>query len=377
MAIPPCQSPITVQRKPRPLRPAIRRARLATRALMLVPALALAIVGCASAANDELSDLPTLDEVRSDVTPPAAPQAEQDQQRAQRPRVEIALEQIELPLDIPLSELWEYIDEDALDEPMRRAWNANGLRVGVVRAEQREPFAETLPEDLVLGVRRHRVSSRSERVALRGGPRLTEPVTVHGAPGAGAGQAYEAERGRLRLLGRAQIDRQGGRHIELVPQHHRRRHAVQPRHPREAELDGEIFESLAAVLTFSGHELLVVGLHDVWAERDADSSADQASDRDEDADESPSASDSETDPEVEPEPEPERRFELRRSEADADAPPTLAELRRQWQQTHGERPELPDHFGRSVLTRERAEHRIQVLMILSVHPAATRRAGRE
>ena len=279
------------------------------------------------------------------------------------------LEQLELPLELPLDELWESVDEDVLSRAARESWHANGLRIGTISRAHLEQVTELLPD--ALGVRRQRISSRGEPVPLRSSEPLRESVPVHlGAP-LREDEAYQAYRGRLRVLGSVRTMQQGGVWLELFPQHHRRRHVVQPRHPREAELDGRIFEELGVGVALSADDLLVIGLHYPWPDHDDESASEEADEAaSEEADE---ADESENAPR-------EPTFEWRpiTPNAEADDEPVLmpSQRRAAWREAHGEPPELPDHFGRALVTRERSHHSVQVLMILAVQPPQTRRAER-
>lgn len=355
--------------------------------------------GCAASPEDDLDDLPSLEEVRSNVTPPQRPDTDGDRdrdpgQRQRGPWVDTMLEQFELPLDVPLDDVWAHIDESVFNDAARSLWQANGLRVGVIRRGQLDELADALPE--MMAVRRQRITSRGEPVPLRQGERLREAIPVYPTAPRERADAYEASRGRLRLLGRMEAAEYGRVRLQVIPQHHRRRHSVQPRNPREATLDGEIFHDLGLSIPLNENELLVIGLHHPWPSPDAEDGDGQDQDTSQDAQGEPEQTNdsdqrAQTDRleyEKPDEAQDEPRLELRlpedeRPHRDGDAPADRrrlqapSQLRETWRDTHGERPALPEHFGRSVMARPDAEPPVQVLMILSVHPRQTRRAERE
>lgn len=363
-------------------------AQLVALVTLLVALLVALLPGCGTRGEvDALADLPTLDEVRPRVAPIEPPEVEP---RATGPWIEAWLEQLELSRDMPTDALWAHVDEDVLPESLRDAWRANGLRVGVLRVEAREAFTEALPE-AVMAVRRNRIATRGEPLPLRDGPRLREPVTIHtpaqrnAATHAPTMNSHQAQRGRMRLLSRFTTAQGGSVRVEIVPQHHRRRASIRPRDPREAMLDGEIFTPLAIAQTLGPQEILVIGLHQPWPEpsatdgdddhdHDHDDARQQADDRDADDTREDAADDGDGDGDDRRS----RTIEVRpgwAGDGDDDAPLTPAQRRAARREAYGEPPELPNHFGRALLTHDRPEYPTQVLMLLSI-PVQTPHADR-
>lgn len=365
---------------------------------LLLP-IGLGAGGCAASGGDGLAELPSLAEVRPTVTRPTESRS---RSAARGPRMETSLEQLELPLDVPLDEAWEHVDETIISEQLRAYWHANGVRVGVIGPGAFEAFAASLPE--ALAVRRHRITSRGEPVALNEGPHLNDPLTIH-APllreqnGRQSGR-YQAQGGRLRLLARMSSSQFGQIEVELIPQHHQRRYSVKPRDPRDVQLDGEIFEDLAFVRPLSRNQLLVIGLHHPWPKPEDEAPTVDDPDDPDDPDggeggagankgEGEAARSAETDSGLRSDPLPDagQAQPGLESEADAEAesagksvqpltPHTPGHRRRAWREQFGEPPELPHHFGRSILTRPHPDQPAQVLILLSARPFETRRAGR-
>ncbi|MFW6059064.1 MAG: hypothetical protein ACODAQ_02715 [Phycisphaeraceae bacterium] len=322
-------------------------------ALLWLPAAAAAPACQSPGAEVASSDLPKVSDVSSRITSPRPSGAAR---LARGPRVHLAVREIEMPLEMSLEPVWEGIDESVLSPRLRAAWRANGLRIGVVRRDALVELFEEVPPPL---------TSRSERVITDGYPtplresaRLKEPVTVHlGAQPDEEREDY-AERGRLRLLGRAGITQRGEARLTLAPQNHRLRIALEPRDPREDVFDGRIYSEIGAGVTLAPSDVLVIGL-DRPSEKEEDEEEDDEADDDDDTQGA-------ADPDETAEAAPRERDTI-----------SVNAWRRQQRESEAAMDALPRHLGRVLMTLHRRRRPRQVLLLISAQPSHTAQSRRD
>ena len=129
---------------------------------------ALLTGGCETPPDQQL---PRIDEVRSRVNPPSAPAGSE----LPRPRALVSIQQITLPLNAPTDTAWAAVDEALFPPVTRSVWNANGLRVGLIRHEALKDLAEALP--VAYSIQNTQMLASTHPLPVRRSP----PPLAHGA----------------------------------------------------------------------------------------------------------------------------------------------------------------------------------------------------
>ncbi|MEM9882118.1 MAG: hypothetical protein AAF800_04285 [Planctomycetota bacterium] len=191
---------------------------------------------------------------------PAGPLAASEPAVARTRPVRWVSRQLTVPLARPIEGAWAACDESVLPELTRAVWNANGLRLGVLRAGEAARFGEALGPagawDGQLLVYDYPEVLRETR------PLRAEFVTDLTVP-PGPTRRESFTRGRLRLLVASRPAPGGGKVVTLTPQHHRPRASLLPRSALEKRLDGRVFTELAVELDVRPGEAVLVGLYRV------------------------------------------------------------------------------------------------------------------
>lgn len=213
--------------------------------------------------------LPTLDEVRSNVTP-VAPPPNSELGGTQRFLCDVEL--MILPAEASLEQAWSELSHNVLSQRARTVWAANGFRVGVLANDQLRDFVKALPTPLESQTTRtlatrHPFALRS--VALR------SPVDVDLTIQPDSPKVEQITGGRGRLVVQMLGDAMGATSFRLLPHHHVARWpyawgeverggngkaTIKPRSPLEKELDGRLFRELATHLKLEPGQALVVAL---------------------------------------------------------------------------------------------------------------------
>ena len=166
---------------------------------------------------------------------------------------------VELPLDRVIEPLWGLVDESVLPEVSRAVWNGNGLRLGVLRPEQRSDFFDVLAP--VFGQANSAYTAYDRATPLRRSPPLKATfiadLTRPGSPV----ELVDMDGGRLQLLASVQPAAAGFTRFALTPHHYRHRFSLTPRDVLEKELDGRVFDELGVDVSLSPEDVLVLGLY--------------------------------------------------------------------------------------------------------------------
>jgi len=246
----------------------------AQRAGVIVLMLAATLIGgckTGSAQRDVDEALPKLADIRSDIELPPQPT------RHTGATTQALVTRIALPLDQPTDFAWQYVDETVVPEEARRAWNDNGLRVGVMPAAAAEDFAAALPASI--GVKRKVLILGSHPVAVSRSPRLRSRYLVELADVDGQAVNTIAQGHAQMLAGLPR--RSAGNAIGLVPHHHlptaiygdlrREIELATGDNPErlllEQELTGTMFDALALRVAASPSQIIVLGLYHPWPEQ--------------------------------------------------------------------------------------------------------------
>lgn len=174
----------------------------------------------------------------------------------------------DLALDAPTDAAWDVVNQEIVPALTRGAWRGNGLRLGILRREQRDAYAAAMPL---------RVSGGRTLMSQSG-----HPVPIIQTPMLNSDLLFEVDLTRppmprqvenivggnnstLRLLARIETEEDGRHTLILTPQHHiPSPYNLIPRDPLQKELDGRIFDELTVRLTLEEGDIAVVGLHWPW-----------------------------------------------------------------------------------------------------------------
>lgn len=249
------------------------------------------------------------------------------------------IHRVDMPLNVSLEASWAAVDEQVVPTLMHGMWQANGLRIGILHADQAQAFAQALPP--ILGESRAKLYTAHYPTAIRSTPRVINPVVIDLTAPPRSPTTYRAHDGRLQLLARIGRDESGQAWVELTPHHYKPKADLIPRSPLEKALDGRVFDTLSAMLPLSSDTAIVVGLYRPWTE------SEQATE------ELLEQTDTTSPPETPP-----------GAESEAE-PPTAPESNPPADVTE-QAPPLPNHLGRSLMAGERAGKPTQMLLVISI-----------
>ncbi len=244
------------------------------------------------------------------------------------------INRLDMPLDVSLDDCWAQVDELEVPKLMHGLWQANGLRIGVLHAENAEAFAKALPP--IYGESQAKLYSSHYPTAARSTPRLLEPVMVDLTVPPKSPTEYKAIDGRLQLLIRIGRSETGLAFVELTPHHYKQKTDLIPRSPLEKQLDGRVFRELSALLPITTDTAIIIGLNRPWPEQDTSVTAEAA----EDAEKNTAVSETESESSEPEKPE----FKV----VDKRIPP------------------VPEGLGKSLMTGIRAGQPTQMLMVISL-----------
>jgi hypothetical protein len=254
------------------------------------------------------------------------------------------IHRIDMPLDISLDASWAEVDELAVPVLMHGMWQANGLRIGVLHAEQAQAFANALP--VIHGESTATLISSHYPTAIRSAPRLIDAVTIDLTAPPRSPTLYRARGGRLQLLARIGRSDTGQAFLELIPHHYKAKADLIPRSPLEKQLDGRVFQTLSAMLPVSPDTAIIVGLHRPWPVE-------------EEAIESTGDTDESVDAETTPVQAPSNEAEAPEADDQTQPPAPVAPDKPQ-------PPAIPNHMGRSLMAGTRAGHSTQILLVITL-----------
>ncbi len=190
----------------------------------------------------------------------------------------------QLPLNAPTDRAWALTDEDVLPADLRALWNANGLRIGMLREAKWEAFRGALNRQ-EKNAPAHAGVTVQNRAAFAVRP-FPEPLHRGGAlprglqlpldrtlpPLAPKITLMETFAGdRLQLLGQAAFLNGKLDTLTLTPHLHRPAPVLVidpekgPPKAWEKEIQGQLISALAAQIRPRAGELIVVGFHRPWA----------------------------------------------------------------------------------------------------------------
>lgn len=319
--------------------------------------------GCAS--NPRQTELPPppdakLDEIRSDA-----------EQRAMRiippqanvPHAVASFQRVDLPLDVPTDAAWSFVDEGAFPALTRGAWNANGLRIGLLQSRNVDKFVKALPP--AIGLSRQQLFGGEHPTPVIRTPRLRGDATIDLTVPPMAVHEIAVTGGRLQLLARLVYDDRSTLVLDLVPHHHVPKLTLEPRSALEKELDGRIFEELALRTEIPQNAMLVVGLYRPWPQPDPNQPQEQVV---------PEGGQLAVDG---------NRLQLGGAPAVEGSPdtggpmdeaaignPALDPRREEMAPDPAavEPPPLPNHLGRALFAAQRFNRPLQMLMLITIEP---------
>ncbi|MCG8509839.1 MAG: hypothetical protein MI741_11490, partial [Rhodospirillales bacterium] len=220
----------------------------------------LSVQGCGS--DDPTNDLPSLRE----LGPRVPERSENDLPVENEDRLVLQGEQLYLPLYVPLADAWSQVDEQAVPALTRQLWQANGMRIGLLRSGQYRELVKRLPEQM------HRTNSiiRTSQVpgTLVISPAINQPHTVDLTVPPRPVREQRVADGRLQLLVEATGTGLGSVPLRIMPHHYKPRVSLRPVDPMRRHLEGASFGELAINVALAPGEALVVGLKREWAETD-------------------------------------------------------------------------------------------------------------
>lgn len=300
----------------------------------------LALWGCAAPGPD-------FDNTRLSELRPAAEDEPEPLDPA--PKALITVRRVDFPLGADTEAAWRQTDAAALPGLTAGVWSVNGMRIGVLRPEDREAFTKAMPE--VYTVSEQQIATGSLPATLVRSSRLTREVLVDLTVPPARVETQPVRGGHVQLLvrtARGPEDPAAGRVIEVIPHHHRPRETVLPRSPLETQLDGTVFDRLTLRAQLPAGTLLVIGLDPSQLPEEGAGDADAAGDAVEGegaGDQAGTGAGGDTPAD----------------EGEAPVDPGLAEA------------ELfvearPDHLGEALLTGVRLRQPTQVMLFLSARP---------
>jgi hypothetical protein len=291
-----------------------------------------------------------------DIHPTAQPGDEEtagtgaDKPTAETP-VGALIHRVDLPLDVSLDSSWAVVDESAVPLRTRGMWQANGLRIGVLSAQDARTFAEALPN--IHGESRAKLIGTPYPTSVRIAPRLLQPVTIDLTDPPKSTQLVQAHGGRLQLLAKITRDETGQAYLELTPHHYKPKVDLVPRSPLEKQLDGTVYTPLTARLPLTPNTAVVVGLYRPWPEpKEAEESSGSANDPSEVVDEVADGAEATT------ESSDTTTMQDAPAPSSSDQPSAIADP--------PSAPPIPDHLGKALMAGRRAGYEIQVIMVISI-----------
>ena len=234
-----------------PTRPQDRRLPGAAVRLALLAVLCGALAGCKTGGEQDV-DLPGL--IGQSAAGPGG--------------VFALIRRADVPLDEPTDDAWSIINEQVVPPLTRGAWRANGLRLGLLRRDQLDAYAEAMPQPVAFGESMINQSRYPvpilETARLRGDLRFEIDLTRPPKP-RHIEDIKGGDNSRLRILARIETDEQGRHAIVLTPQHYvPSRFDLVPRDPLDKELDGRVYDELTVRLVPGKDQIAVVGLYWPW-----------------------------------------------------------------------------------------------------------------
>ena len=263
---------------------------------------------------------------------------------------------IDMPLDVSLDKCWALVDEDAVPKLTRGLWEVNGMRIGLLHAKDAADFANALPT--ITGESLAKLYTSHYPTAVRSTPRVQDTVNVDLTVPPKSPTLYRAHGGQLQLLVRIGQADNGQVFIEVTPHHYVPKPDLVPRNPLEKQLDGRVFDELAALLPVDPDTAIVIGLYRPWPQPEATTDSTEPTENPE----TPDTTETPT-PKTEPTP-PDQPAPVAQS---PDTPPDEASPQpSDLSPQQSPPPPVPEGLGRALMTGSRAGHPIQIMMVLSM-----------
>ncbi len=267
------------------------------------------------------------------------PSPDTDRPTADTP-VGVLIHRVDLPLDVSLDAAWLIVDESTVSLRTHGMWQANGLRIGILNAEQAPTFADSLPT--ILGESRAKLIGSPHPTTVRSTPRLIQPVTIDLTDPPKSIKVLHPQGGRLQLLAKITRDQAGQAYLELTPHHYKPKPDLVPRSPLEKQLDGTVYTPLTARLPLTPNTAAIVGLYRPWPkpQNTTDTTPDNQNPPPDNVTENTEAT-----PPVDD-------TQILQEETPPNDPP--------------QPPTIPNHLGKALMAGKRAGHDTQVLLIISI-----------
>ncbi len=220
------------------------------------------VVSCSGPGGEgDTKQLPSIKDIRSRL--------ESDRElNPDQPGVFAVLRVVEvsLPLEAPTERAWDQTTPVGLNPSAVQAWNANGMRLGVLKADGWAAFSQALQD--ATGRRQTRIKVSQQRVRLLASPVYAGVAEFEVVGADGAAQTHRFAKGRCQLLGRVVEQPDGGATLELVPHYFQSRVSLEVRPPQERAMDGVLFDAMSVGVTLPTQGVLVMGLdpRTAWAE---------------------------------------------------------------------------------------------------------------
>ncbi len=256
------------------------------------------------------------------------------------------IHRIDLPLEVSLEPCWATVNESAVPMLKRGMWQINGLRIGVLDAENATLFAQGLPS--IHGESRAKLLGSPHPSSVRSTPRLIQPVVVDLTDPPKSPKVLRLKGGKLQLLAKITRDETGQAYLELTPHHYKPKADLVPRSPLEKQLDGHVFTELTTKLALTRNTAVVVGLYRPWLEP-VDLRVPQGP--------------SETGATEGSAKTPEDGRDTLEAEQAADPDQDTTQDAKD---AEPEQPEIPNHLGKALMAGQRAGHDTQVIMVISL-----------
>ena len=274
-------------------------------------------------------------------------QVDTDKATADTP-VGALIHRIDLPLEVSLEACWTAVNESDVPLLKRGMWQINGLRIGVLKAENASTFAQGLPK--IHGESRAKLLGSPYPSPVRSTPRLIQPVMIDLTDPPKNPKVLTLRGGKLQLLAKITRDENGQAFLELTPHHYKPKADLVPRNPLEKQLDGQVFTELTTRLPLTRNTAVVVGLYRPWLEpvdlRAPQGQTEPAAAQESTTEAQASGNSTEAEPSDESESE----------EVSTDDDETA----------ESQQPEIPNHLGKALMAGRRAGRDTQVIMVISL-----------
>ncbi len=294
-----------------------------------------------------------------ELPPPETQQQAGDQTITQPPdqgegTLGALIHRIDMPMDVSLDDCWAQVDEQAVPVLMSGMWQVNGMRIGLLHAEDAVAFAEALPT--IYGESRAKLYTSHYPTAVRSTPRLRKSVSVDLTVPPRSPTLYRARGGNLQMLVRIGRSDNGQVFVETTPHHYKQKSDLIPRSPLEKQLDGRVFNELAALLPVDPETAIVIGLYRPWPEPEV-TTTEGTETTEEGKTKEQTNSNNESTPTDKPIPT---------DDSSDTVPDETTNQQSEISNQKSPPPPIPEGLGRSLMTGTRAGQQIQIMLVISM-----------